>query len=200
MNVSLLNFGYQVALKSPEYPFKLSCIIFKGKKVLSAAWNEVRCCSSVPSKYKRFPESLHAEAAALAKFKPGDLKGCSAFICRVNAGSKRTAEAKCCARCQQMMYDYGIKRVFCTTSFGTIDKYILKPIAQKITFEESTSHDYRELFLQKVEWVLKLLKRGWTSFDMEKKCYLQAEVQLASLTNCNGLNADDSFDSFALAA
>lgn len=153
MRISILNLGYQYALKSPEYPFKLACIIFKGKKIFSIGYNEVRSSINVPQKYKLFKESLHAEVAALMKFKPGELKGCSAFVCRVNAGSKRTSNATCCARCQEMFFDYGIKKVYCTNELGTVDEYLVK--APDENFQPILNHhDYREVFFKKIIHVI----------------------------------------------
>lgn len=152
MRVGIFEFGYEYALKSPEYPFKLSCVIFKGKRIFSVGYNSIRCCTSVEHKYKKFPESLHAEAAALAKFKPGELKGCSAFICRVNAGSKRTSQAKCCSYCQKMLFEYGIKKVFVTNDIESIDVYSVRPpeYSNKISVFES-GHNYNSIYFELID-------------------------------------------------
>lgn len=152
MRIGIFQLGYEYALKSPEYPFKLSCVIFKGKRIFSVGYNEVRGCASVNDKYKKFPESLHAEVAALSKFKPGELKGCSAFICRVNAGSKRASQAKCCSYCQKMLFEYGIKRVFTTNDIGSIDVYNVTSarVNNKINISIS-GHNYSSIYFELID-------------------------------------------------
>lgn len=143
--------AYQLALTSESYPFKTAAVVFKGKRILSIGINEVRYNGSIPVRFKRFLESQHAEAAALAKCKHDELKGCSILICRVNAGSKKMSSAKPCGRCQAMLYDYGIKNVYCTNDNGKIDKYLIKQPQNDIKYHENGQHDYRNLFIIPVE-------------------------------------------------
>jgi deoxycytidylate deaminase len=148
MHSGILKAAYSLASLSECYPFRCSAIIFKGKRIISTGINEIRSSKHIQQKYKRFPEAVHAEMAALMHAYPDDPKGASILVCRINP-SGQMSNAKPCARCQNGLHDAGIKFVYCTNNVGTVDKYKIVPVLQKIQFNEQEQHDYRDIFIKR---------------------------------------------------
>ena len=98
---------------------RLGAVITKGDRVLSSACNELRYNRNVPQK---FPESLHAEAAAVAKLlkdqRLHDLAGSTIYVCRINrAGTSRLAWP--CLECYNLLKAVGVRKIVYTTSNGS---------------------------------------------------------------------------------
>lgn len=88
-----------------DHNFKHGAVLVKSGKVLSEGMN----------KYSKIPVpgigSIHAEHNAIKSCKK-DLKGCSIYIARL--ASYGPAMSKPCPRCQILLKNVGIKRVFYT--------------------------------------------------------------------------------------
>lgn len=61
---------------------KVGAVIFKGKRIIASAHNEVRA-NKVPNKWKNFYESAHAEAKVIIDARR-DLRGYSILVVRIN--------------------------------------------------------------------------------------------------------------------
>lgn len=113
----------KLALKEAEssqcYPYRIGAVIFKGSRILSSGVNSIRS-SSIPNKYLRAENSLHAEQEALLNLDWTKLKGCSILIVRLGKkGSIRMA--KPCPFCLKTLYHVGIKNIYHTTREGGIE-------------------------------------------------------------------------------
>lgn len=67
-----------------DHQYKIGAVIFKGKKIISSGHNQVlRSTKSLLDKYKRWPNSLHAEVASILNAKT-DVSNNDILILRVN--------------------------------------------------------------------------------------------------------------------
>ena len=65
INDSIIKTAIEEAKKSTCHP-RIGAVIFKGKRILSKGFNDIRS-SSIPLKHRKWVESLHAEQSALLK-------------------------------------------------------------------------------------------------------------------------------------
>ena len=104
----ILKIAIEEASKS-THPYKVSAIIFKGKRIVSIAHNSVRA-NRIPVRFKNFLESSHAEAHAIIKARK-NLKNYDMLVIRQNLkGSLMTA--KPCIFCQDFIDYVGIRNVY----------------------------------------------------------------------------------------
>ena len=148
MRSGIFKAALSLAQLSLCYPFKVSAIIFSGKRILSTGINEVRSSSRIHPKYKRFLSGLHAETSALMHMFPDNPKGASIFVCKINP-SGRISNAKPCCRCQFALADAGVKYVYCTNDEGEVDKYKIYATLKKVKFSEKIGHDYSNMFVKR---------------------------------------------------
>lgn len=160
MHDAIIKMGLNAASLSSLYPFRMSAIIFKGKRILSIGINEVRASKHVHRKFKKFEDSCHAEAMAISRMYPGDPKGASIFICRLRA-SGEFGNAKPCLRCQQLIGEAGIKHIYCTSSnpktpilkfkvnysMELVKSISISEIENSIPNDCMSSHSYDEIFV-----------------------------------------------------
>lgn len=100
--------------------YKMGAVITKGNRVLAAATNHVNVgCREITD--KKWPNTLHAEAAAIAKLlkhrRLDCLAGSTLYVTRVNKQGE-TRMAKPCKFCQGLIHAVGIKKVVYTTNDG----------------------------------------------------------------------------------
>lgn len=114
---SIINAAIEEAKKSTCYP-RIGAIIFKGKRIFSRGYNDIRS-SSIPMKHRHWPESLHAEQSALLKVDWNKLKGCSILVYRYSK-DKVVGCAKPCPMCEKIIRHVGIKNVYYSDDDGTI--------------------------------------------------------------------------------
>lgn len=112
----------KLAEKSDYYPFRIGSIVIKHGRIISEGFNRVGSCKRIDPYYQFRSFSIHAEADALSKLSFKDAKGASIIIVRMNI-SHNIANAKPCIYCQEMIYDYGIKNVYCSNNYGKIDHF-----------------------------------------------------------------------------
>lgn len=108
------------AKKSNMERYQIGCVCFKGKRIISYGFNQVRSTSRIPNKYKKFPNSLHAEQHAIMKIRNKEiLKGSSILVVRVNR-SGEFLMAKPCENCLNTIRFFGIKEIFYSNEDGKI--------------------------------------------------------------------------------
>lgn len=103
-----------------EHQHRLGAIVFKGNKVISRGFNQIRHCSRLPKEFNEWKNSLHAEQNAMLNAKR-DLKGYSLLVIRMNKDGDLQL-AKPCSLCEGMAMFYGIKEIFYSTSENTIKR------------------------------------------------------------------------------
>lgn len=107
---------YQAELS--KYRFRVGAVIFKGSRIISSGHNGVRSSSIHPA-YKEYPNSLHAEQAALLNLDWSSLSRVSILIVRINpSGELRLAQP--CPMCSKLLDYIGIKRIYYSTQTGEI--------------------------------------------------------------------------------
>lgn len=121
MTIGILNKAIQSAQKSRMYPYKVGCVIFKGKRILACGHNQKRTYTPRPLiRYKKFPDSLHAELHAIMQVHDKTLlNGASILVVRVTMG-ERISLAKPCVHCMKSILHFGIKEIYYSTSTGEI--------------------------------------------------------------------------------
>lgn len=113
----MIRHAKKAALRS-TFRYRLGAVIAKGDRILSSASNEIRHCRAVP---QAFPESLHAEAAAISKLlhrRLHDLAGSTMYICRVNR-SGLASLARPCPDCLDLIKSVGVRKIVYTTGPNT---------------------------------------------------------------------------------
>lgn len=120
MTTGILNKAIQSAKKSKMYPYKIGCVIFKGKRILSYGYNQKRSSSKIPVHYRKFPETLHAEHHAITQVQDKSLlKGASMLVIRVTMGDNISL-AKPCQNCMNSILFFGIKEIYYSNEKGEI--------------------------------------------------------------------------------
>lgn len=120
INESFVELAIVQALKS-TYPHKIGCVIFKGNKIISTGHNQIRHCAKIPSKYKIYRDSLHAEQHAILNAPSRkSLKGASILVIRINPNKKNLLLAKPCMMCYDFIEYIGIKKMYYSTQENTI--------------------------------------------------------------------------------
>lgn len=107
--------------KKSNYHTKIGCVIFKGCKIISSAHNNLRSCSGISKKHRKWETSLHAEQAAILNAGSWDkLKGCSILVMKVSKTKGYLSNAKPCKFCEETIRYVGIKNVYYTNEDGEI--------------------------------------------------------------------------------
>jgi len=96
------------------------CIIFKGSRIISTGYNEIRYCSRLNKKDTRWESSLHAECKTIL-YTEQDIKRCSILVVRLN-NYNQLMYSKPCPLCMNLIKKVGIKNVYYSTSLGTIER------------------------------------------------------------------------------
>lgn len=118
LSTGILHAAVEAARKS-TYRVKLGAVVFKGKRILSTGWNQIRSSSL---KHKNYENSLHAEQSALLGLEWKKLKGCSMLVVKISRAEERLGNACPCEMCRKLMDYIGIKNVFYTNEEGEIVK------------------------------------------------------------------------------
>ena len=100
---------------------RVGACICSGGRILSSGVNRIGY-----SRYRldrRFPESIHAEVAAIVELlkarRSHELVGSTLYVSRIDAsGAPRMARP--CSNCQRIIEAVGIRKVFYTTNEGTV--------------------------------------------------------------------------------
>lgn len=113
------NLAKKLASKSDHHSYRLGCVIFKGSKVLSLGYNQIKTHTQSPHDWKM----IHAEFHALLGVAVCDLRGASACVYR-ESRSGRVGLAKPCKGCESLLFGAGLRKVYFTTDTG-YDSYTL---------------------------------------------------------------------------
>ena len=117
MHNGVVHSALKEAEKSTER-YRIGAVIFKGRKIISKAHNELRHNASIHPKYKRFEFSVHAEQKAIIQARC-NLKRCSILVVSINKRGDFLL-AKPCKYCQAYLDEVGIKDIYYTTKTGII--------------------------------------------------------------------------------
>jgi len=110
-----------VEARKSEFKQRHGCVIFKGDKIISTGFNEIRYCNRLDHKYRRWLDGgLHAEQKAILYCKE-DLTRKSLLVIRLNYKSELT-NSKPCPCCLKLILDTGIKEIYYSTNNGTIEQ------------------------------------------------------------------------------
>ena len=102
------------------YRFRIGAVVFNKKCILSSGHNGIRS-SSIPEKYKVWPNSIHAEQDAVFNCKDwSKLKGCSILVLKLSKVTKQLSNAKPCPTCLELLRFVGIKTIHYSDQFGNI--------------------------------------------------------------------------------
>ena len=120
LTIGILSRAIESARKSSMYPYRIGCVCFKGKKILSDGFNQKRTSKCIPDKYKKFIETLHAEQHAIMKIRDKTLlNGASILVVRVSR-SGRLSMARPCDNCLRSIKHFGFKDIWFSNSIGEI--------------------------------------------------------------------------------
>ena len=85
----------RVAKKSNHPTYKLSCIIYKKKRIVAIGYNQIKTHTKSPNEWKM----LHAEIHSILGADPSDLNGAPAFVYMENRKGK-VGRGKPCLTCE----------------------------------------------------------------------------------------------------
>ena len=119
LSESILRLALDYAKKSDCIPFKVSAVIFKGKKILSVGVNQIRSAKHLPSRYMEWDCSLHGEMDAIRKCNLKSCKKASILVLRMNKNGV-LGMARPCEYCMASLVDASFKEVYYTGANGEI--------------------------------------------------------------------------------
>lgn len=103
------------------YKYCIGAVVFKGKRIISSGHNGIRP-SSISLKYKIFPNSLHAEQAALMNLDWTKLKNYSMLVLRISKTKDILGNARPCNMCLNLLLTIGINDIYYSNKNGEIVK------------------------------------------------------------------------------
>ena len=104
------------------YKYRIGAVIFKGSRILSSGHNSIRS-SSISPKYKLYPNSIHAEQAALLGLDWSKLRGYSILTLKISKTKQFLGMAKPCSMCLTLLNTIGIKNIYYSNPIGEIELY-----------------------------------------------------------------------------
>jgi len=116
MNISdtIINLAVNEALKT-DYFWKVGCVIFKGKKIISKGHNYPhKSVKKLHPQFQNYKGSIHAEVDAIIKAKTS-LKGSYMLVLRISKGN-RFKISKPCKNCMKYIEHVGIKKIYYSIS------------------------------------------------------------------------------------
>ncbi len=120
MTVGILKKAIESAERSKMYPYRLGCVVFKGKRILSWGFNQIRTSNAIPDRFKKFIEALHAEQHAIMRVPNKELlNGASLLVIRINRNGKLT-NARPCKNCMKTINYFGINNIYFSNENGEI--------------------------------------------------------------------------------
>jgi deoxycytidylate deaminase len=118
---SLIKMAEDLSQKAEHKRCKMVAIIFDGKRIVSWGVNKALSWKrNVPLKYKKWPDSIHAEVDCIAKAKGKSLKGKSIFVVRFKKDG--LGMARPCKFCMAYINYVGISNVYYTNDLGEIER------------------------------------------------------------------------------
>lgn len=115
---NLINRAIIEASKS-EFKQRVGCIIFKGNRIISTGYNIKRYSWRLPSKYKKWLDSLHAEQKAII-YTEKVIKRASILVVRLSANDELVL-SKPCQMCMGLILDSHIKNIYYSNNKGQIE-------------------------------------------------------------------------------
>jgi len=115
-----------VAFNSNYGKLRHGAVLVKGGSIINTCFNKDKFCS-FGSKFRdpsRGPATIHAEIGCVLGLPRDTTSGADIFVCRVNKNGE-FRNSKPCAMCHEVMKHVGIKRVYYTTNFNSIEMYKL---------------------------------------------------------------------------
>jgi len=120
MTVGILRKAIESAERSKMYPYRLGCVVFKGKRILSCGFNQIRTSNAIPDRFKKFIEALHAEQHAIMRVPNKELlNGASLLVIRINRNGKLT-NARPCKNCMKTINYFKISNIYYSNENGEI--------------------------------------------------------------------------------
>ncbi len=120
MTVGILKKAIESAERSKMYPYRLGCVVFRGKRILAWGFNQIRTSNAIPDRFKKFIEALHAEQHAIMRVPNKELlNGASLLVIRINRNGKLT-NARPCKNCMKTINYFKISNVYYSNENGEI--------------------------------------------------------------------------------
>ena len=108
----------QLAGLSTNDKYRLGAVVFKGSRIISEGYNKFRSCG-IPSIYKKYPLTLHAEQDCINNVNWKKLKGKSILVVRINKHDELLL-AHPCKYCMNTIKHIGIKNIYYSDNKGNI--------------------------------------------------------------------------------
>lgn len=115
-----------VAFNSNYGKLRHGAVMVKGGSIINTCFNKDKFCS-FGTKFRspdRGHATIHAELGCILGLPRDVTSGSDIFVCRINKKGE-FRNSKPCAMCHEVMKHVGVKRVYYTTSYATIEMYKL---------------------------------------------------------------------------
>lgn len=124
--IGILRRAIEECQKSNYYPYKVGCVLFNKKVIISSGHNSKRS-NSIHPKYKCYPNSFCAEQSALIGINWSEIKNFSLLVIRIGKSGK-FCMAKPCQKCTQLIKYIELKDVYYSNRDGEIVKIKVKDL------------------------------------------------------------------------
>ena len=114
----IIRHSIRLAGLSDNDKYRLGAVIFKGSRIISEGYNKFRSFG-IPSMYKKFPFTLHAEQDCINNVDWKKLKGKSILVIRINKNEELLL-AHPCEYCMNTIKHVGIKCIYYSDNNGDI--------------------------------------------------------------------------------
>lgn len=119
---------YRVALtmarKSQYKTFKVGACLARGRRIISAGYNQSKTNPLTLRLQNKLIMGLHAEMHACLGVDPKSLKGASIYVVRIRR-SATIGLAKPCKECQRFLREVGVKKAYYTETGGDLSSFKL---------------------------------------------------------------------------
>ena len=121
LSIGIIRKAFRECMRSKFYPYRVGAVVFNKSSILGQGHNGCRHCSIHP-KYQDYPNSFHAEQAAILRVKNWDsLEKASILVIRINR-SNNLSMAFPCQKCLNLIKHVGIKVIYYSNYDGEIVK------------------------------------------------------------------------------
>lgn len=114
---------YRVALtmarKSEYDPYKIGACLARGRRIVSAGYNQVKTHPLTLKLHNKFICSLHAEMHACAGVDEKSLRGADIYVVRLRRDGS-LGMARPCKECQRFLFNLGVRRAYYTETGGNL--------------------------------------------------------------------------------
>ena len=114
-----------MARKSEQNPYKVGAVVARGRRIISAGFNQTKTHPFTLKLRNSMITCLHAEMHACLGVDENSLRGASIYVVRLRRDGTLSM-AKPCEACTQMLSKLGVKKAYYTDIDGSVSSIKIK--------------------------------------------------------------------------